>query len=123
MKITIFFIGLLVAVIAIIIDAQDGIRVASIGYFLLSSAMMISAAIWRPDIISDNHYRAIQKVYSALAEGGLDMDTLLKRMVGNNTDMGTSEFYQATIGRMLSKRQIIIQDGLVTIGDGIDTTS
>jgi hypothetical protein len=123
MKITLFIFGLLVALIAVIIDLQSNIRVASIGYFLLSGAMMISSAIWRTDSVNDNYCRSMHKVFSALAEGGIDMDSLMKRLVINTDDIGTSEYYQVVIGRMLSKRQIIIDNGLVMIGEGTDATA
>lgn len=122
MKITFFVIGLFVAVIAIIIDTQNG-RGDSMGYFLLSSAMMISSAIWKTDRANVDYYRSMQKVYTSLAEGAIDMDTLMQRVMSNSKAQVLSEHYQAVIGRMLSKRQIIIINGLVTIGDGVDTVA
>jgi len=123
MKITLFSIGLIVAIIAIIIDGQGNLRVAGIGYFILSSSLFLSSAIWRSDTISNNYCRSIQKVYSVLSEGDLDMERLMKRLVENNTDMGTLEYYQSIIGRMLAKRMIVISNGLVTIGEGIDAST
>ena len=51
------------------------------------------------------------------------MERLMKRLVENNTDMGTLEYYQSIIGRMLAKRMIVISNGLVTIGEGIDAST
>lgn len=122
MKVALFIIGLSIAGIAFIIDLQDDIKAASIGYFLLAGAMLISSAIWKADIINNGYFKSMQKVYAALAEGPMDMDALMKKVVGFSNDPSVYEDYQAVIGRMLSKRQIVIRDSLVTIGEGIDTS-
>jgi hypothetical protein len=121
MKVTLFVIGLSIAGIAFIIDLQDDMKAVSVGYFLLAGAMLISAAIWKTDLINNGYFKSMQKVYAALAEGPMDMDALVKKVVGQNIDPSEIEHYRAVIGRMLSKRQIIIKDSLVTIGEGIDT--
>lgn len=123
MKITLFIIGLIVAAIAFIMDVQDDVKPAGMGYFLLSGAMLIASAIWKTDMITKDYCRAMQRVYAALAQGPMEMDELMEKLVGHSNDPSAYEHYQAAIGRMLSKRQLIIHDGKVTIGEGMDSAA
>lgn len=122
MKTTFFVLSLVVAVIAIFIDLGHG-RGGSIGFFLLSSAMMISSVLCKTEHSTEEYCRSMHKVYSSLAGGAIDMETLMKRVTANCSSLVLSEHYKFVIGRMLSKRQIIIVNGMVIIGDGIDTAS
>lgn len=123
MKVTLFVIGLSIAGIAFIVEIQDDVKPLGLGHFILASVMLISSAIWKTDLINNGYFKSMQKVYAALAEGPMDMDALVKKVVGQNIDPSEIEHYRAVVGRMLSKRQIIIKDSLVTIGEGIDTAA
>jgi len=123
MKIVLFALGILVSSIAMIIDAEERVKAANIGYFLLAAAMFMGAALWRSDSITKKDYIAIQKVYAILAAGDMDMDALMEKLQGKCSDMGTYEHYQSVVGQMLSRRMIIIKGGLVSIGEGIDATA
>ena len=123
MKVTLFIVGLIVASMAFIIDMQDDTKPAGMGYFLLSGAMLIASAIWRTDMITKDYCRAMQRIYAALAQGPMEMDALMQKLVGQSNDPSAYEHYQAAIGRMLSKRQLVVRDGQVTIGEGIDSAA
>ncbi len=122
MKATLFVIGLSIAGIAFIVELQDDVKPLGLGYFIIAGAMLISAAIWKTDMINNGYFKSMQKVYAALAEGPMDMDDLVTKVVGYSNDSSTDEHYRAVIGRMLSKRLIVIRDSQVTIGDGIDAS-
>ena len=119
MKITLFICGLCVSLSAIIVDLQSKVAGVGVGYFLLAGSMILASALWRSEGLGEDRFRAMQRVYSALASGPIDMESLIKRLAGESYSSALEEYYQAIIGRMLARRQLLICDGLVTLGDGI----
>ena len=119
MRITLFICGLLVGFLAILTDVQ-GRAESETGYFLLAGATILASALWRSDGLDQNRCRAMRHVYSALAAGPLDMDSLMKQVVEDSGGGDLREYYEAIVGRMLAKRQLVLREGLVTIGDGVD---
>jgi len=118
MKATLLICGICVSIFAIILDRHDESHNVGVGYFLLASSMILASALSRSEGLGDDRYRSMQHVYSALASGPIDMESLIKRLSGEN-DRSALEYYQAVIGRMLARRQIVICDGLVTLGEGM----
>lgn len=120
MKVTLFIIGLSIAGIAFIVELQDDVKPLGLGFFILAGTMLIAAALWKTDMITNGYFKSVQRVYNALAQGPMEMDDLMQKLAGHGNDPAAYQNYQEVIGRMLSKRQIVIKDTLVTIGEGVD---
>lgn len=123
MKVTLFIIGLSIAGIAFIVELQDDVKPLGLGFSILAGTMLIAAAIWRTDMISSGYFKSVQRVYNALAHGPMEIDDLMQKLAGHGNDPSAYQNYQEVIGRMLCKRQIVIKDSMVTIGDGVDTAA
>ena len=78
MKVTLFALGLTLALFICILDFRLNV---SIGYFILVSVMLIAAAFWKTEGISDHKLVVMQQVYTILASAPITMDGLLERLV------------------------------------------
>ena len=117
MKITLFSLGLSLVVIICVLDISLNV---SLGYFVLASVMLLAAAFWKSEGLSDHKLVVIQRVYSILAPAPITMDGLLEKLIGDDYNQSIKSSYQAILGDMLVQRLIVMHNGLVTIGDGCD---
>src|SRR5688572_16554458 len=76
--------GVCVSLSAIIVDLQSKVEKVGVGYFLLAGSMILASALWRSEGLGEDRFRSIQRVYSVLASGPIDMESLIKRLTGEN---------------------------------------
>ncbi|QTN31024.1 hypothetical protein HZ994_01340 [Akkermansiaceae bacterium] len=108
--------GLFIALagFVIVLESRDNGAV-SIGFSMVASACLISAALWAAPRKEKDYGHFALLIYSALAREPLAIATLVEDITGGCYGDEAKAIGKSVVVAMLDERKIIIADGLVRL--------
>ena len=114
MRGTLVTVALTLLAVVVIADLGDEVDVGW-GYFLVVSALVLAAAVWKPSPLEGSVTRRVYDIYEALSGEPLSVEELLQKVTGGNVEYDAANGYRSTIARMIMDGNLVIADGKVEV--------